>query len=69
MTQQKQIYRLNQLTITEVNRLLASIADRFDELEGYRGSPTIRSPMTMPTLLIYAADDDGTLLHGMGDVI
>lgn len=67
MAQQKQIYRLNQLTITEANRVLAKLADRLDELEGYRGSPTIRSPMTMPTLLIY--DEDGVLIHGMGDVV
>lgn len=35
----RDVYRLSRLEISEVNRLLARMSDRIDELEGRRGTP------------------------------
>lgn len=50
--EQRRGYRITQavdgnLRTVELNRILAQIADRFDQLEGYRGTPTIKSDMDM----------------------
>jgi len=46
------------MNLSEINRVLAQIADRLDELEGFRGEPTIRD-----TFKVVAEDDEDTIIH------
>jgi len=58
MAESKRIYRISSLDLNEINRILAQIADRLDELEGYRGKPIIRDDFG-----VVAEDDEDTILH------
>lgn len=58
MAESKRIYRIQTTTVSEINRVLAQIADRLDELEGFRGEPTIRD-----TFKVVAEDEEDTVLH------
>ena len=70
MTQQRRIYRVSNPTANEINRVLREISDRQDELEGFRGEGRFRANTHFyRSVLIYAQDDDTTLLHGFGDLI
>ena len=60
MPESKRIYRIGALSISEINRVLAQIADRLDELEGFRGTPTIRDDFK-----VVAEDDEDTTLHSL----
>ena len=37
MTELRRVYRINSSDLGELNRVLADMADRMDQLEGYRG--------------------------------
>lgn len=37
MAESKRIYRISSLDVNEINRILGQLADRLDELEGFRG--------------------------------
>ena len=37
MTELRRVYRVNSSDLGELNRVLADMADRMDQLEGYRG--------------------------------
>ena len=39
MTEARRIYRLASTDINEINRLLAQIGDRLDQIEGFRDTP------------------------------
>jgi hypothetical protein len=39
MLEARRIYRLNTIDLDELNRILASIGDRLDQMEGFRGQP------------------------------
>lgn len=58
MPESKRIYRIHTMSLSEINQVLAQIADRLDELEGFRGEPTIRD-----TFRIVAEDDQDTTIH------
>ena len=40
-------FRLNSLSLEELNFMLAQLGDRLDELEGRRGTPKFRSSVDM----------------------
>ncbi len=65
MAQTKRIYRIQALTLQEVNRVLMEIGNRLDEIEGYRGSPTFRSAVEFTAEAKYT-DENGTVLHSFG---
>lgn len=44
---QRRIYRVTAATIDEINRNLALIADRLDQMEGFRGTPQFQSDIDM----------------------
>lgn len=58
MSDAKRIYRIHSLDLAEINRVLAQIADRLDELEGFRGTPTIRDDFK-----VVAEDDEDVTIH------
>jgi len=58
MPESKRIYRIHSIDLAEINRVLGQLADRLDELEGFRGEPTIRD-----TLKVVAEDDETTVIH------
>jgi hypothetical protein len=43
MPEARRYWRINNMDINEINTVLNQIADRFDQLEGYRGTPTFLS--------------------------
>lgn len=47
MTEARRSYRINNLTTQELNFVLQLIADRLDELEGRRGTPTFKADVVM----------------------
>jgi len=59
MPESKRIYRVSSLDLAEINRVLSQIADRLDELEGYRGQPTMRDRLAV-------VDDDGNIIQSLG---
>lgn len=47
MTEARRSYRINNLTTQELNFVLQLLADRLDELEGRRGTPTFKGNVVM----------------------
>jgi hypothetical protein len=66
MPESKRIYRVNSNDVTELNRVLAQIGNRLDELEGFRGQPTIRDDMKITDSKFTIEDPDGTTTQSMG---
>jgi len=64
MTELRRVYRVNSSDAEELNRVLAQIADRQDELEGYRGKGEF---LTIPSSAEGASA--ATDLARYGDVI
>jgi uncharacterized radical SAM superfamily Fe-S cluster-containing enzyme len=60
MAESKRIYRIASMDLGEINRVLAQIQDRLDELEGFRGEPTIRNDFK-----VVAEDDSDTIIHSL----
>lgn len=44
---QRRVYRLSSGTIDEMNFVLSQIADRLDQMEGYRGSPEFKADVNL----------------------
>jgi len=57
MPEAKQIYKIQTLTVEQLNWVLAQISDRIDQIEGVRGSSDYEY-----------SDSSQTVLHGFGDV-
>ena len=51
MTELRRVYRINSSDLGELNRVLADMADRMDQLEGYRGQGDFK---TMPSSTVGA---------------
>ena len=71
MTQSRGIYRLNNLDVIQLNFILEKIGSRLDEIEGYRGTPTLRSGANLTGVLdtdseMKYTDSNGTVLHSFG---
>ena len=64
MPEVRRIYRVNSSDLGELNRLLADLADRMDQLEGYRGKGDFK---TIPSSAQGASS--ATDLTRYGDVI
>jgi hypothetical protein len=64
MTELRRIYRVNSPDLGELNRVLADMADRMDQLEGYRGKGDFK---TIPSSSQGASES--TDLARYGDVI
>jgi len=64
MRESRRLYSLTALDINQLNFILNMIADRIDELEGRRGTPTFKSDIDMEgnkitDLAVAVADSDG----------
>lgn len=46
MTEARRVYRVTGNTAEEINRILSLLADRLDELEGFRGQGNFLKPPT-----------------------
>ena len=44
---QRRVYRISSGTIDEINFVFSQIADRLDQMEGYRGSPEFQSDVDL----------------------
>ncbi len=64
MTEVRRVYRINSSDLGELNRVLADLADRMDQLEGYRGKGDFK---TIPSSTQGASAS--TDLARYGDVI
>ncbi len=64
MTELRRVYRINSSDLGELNRVLADLADRMDQLEGYRGKGDFK---TIPSSAQGASAS--TDLARYGDVI
>jgi hypothetical protein len=53
------VYRLNSLSLDELNRVLQQIADRLDRLEGLRGTANFKEKITI-------TGDDNEVVHQVG---
>jgi len=51
VTELRRVYRINSSDLGELNRVLADMADRMDQLEGYRGKGDFK---TMPSSIVGA---------------
>jgi hypothetical protein len=52
MSEARQKYRINQLSINQINHILGMMSDRIDELEGRRGTPEFKSTADMDGLSV-----------------
>jgi len=71
MAESRKIYRIQALDINQINWQLAQLANRLDELEGWRGTPTFRSDLDIQSNKIRSmadatAQDDAVALSQLG---
>jgi hypothetical protein len=64
MTEARQKYRINELDVNQLNRILRLIADRFDEIEGRRGDSIFKGNINVEADLL-VKDSDGNTIHKM----
>jgi len=57
MAESRKIYRIQALDINQINWQLAQLANRLDELEGWRGTPTFRSDLDIQSNKIRSMAD------------
>ena len=74
MPESRRIYRVQGLNVNELNLVLSSISDRFDQIEGFRGNPEFFSTVTFNEDIeaqeaeIKYVDSTGTTLHSLGGI-
>ena len=74
MTETARQYRVLGITsledlVTQLNSILGQIANRLDQIEGYRGTPTFKTVMegigmNLTGGSLNVKDSDGVLIHG-----
>lgn len=63
---ESRVYRINNLSIEQINWVLSQLGDRLDLLEGLRGEPTMHNDLNIETKVKYT-DSNGTILHSIGE--
>jgi hypothetical protein len=47
LTTQRRVYRVTSISVDEINQVLNQMADRLDQMEGFRGTPAFKAPVDM----------------------
>jgi hypothetical protein len=47
LTTQRRVYRVSDPSVDQINQVLAQIADRLDQMEGFRGEPEFQSDVNL----------------------